>query len=193
MSPYILSGAHAFSPKARRANMWKDRPIIRLLILLLQPLLELAVVRLTARFCVGACCKWAATSLVEALFTQHAGTLYVLSIVLDVTLFCFCIDLILETLEKDLKVPARRWLAALYNFFLPKGKPPGSPPSPPAGEEGHAQLKAVPVKIRKKKARRGLPKDAAGGRAPAEAAPALSQAAKPRRSPRQNKSQALED
>src|SRR4051794_35748830 len=114
MSPSILSNAHAFSPKARSMNMRKYRPSVRLLILLLQPLLELAVVRLTARFCIGACCKWAATTLVEALFSHHAWTLYIFSRLLDVTLLGFCIDLILETLAEDLKIPARGWLEWLY-------------------------------------------------------------------------------
>ena len=169
--------------------MWMERPIIRLLLLLLEPLLELAVVRLTARFCIGACCKWVATTLVEALFSQHAGTLYVLSGVLDVFLFCFCLDLILETLEKDLNLPARRWLDTLYDSIFPNGDPPDESPRLPEARKSPAQLKTAPVKRSKMHARHppNVESDA-----PDPVPAVITPDAGTRRASRRNKNQGLE-
>lgn len=169
--------------------MWKDA-LIRLLLPLLEWLVELAVVRLTVRFCIGAFCKWTATTMVEALFSHHAGSLYILSWALNIFLLCFCLDMILETLEQDLKIPVRRWLDRLYDSLIQKGGSPYEPPQLPESRKKPTQLKTKVVKRPKTQA---LRHSNAAPDAPDTIPAVVTPAAKPRRAPRRNKNQALKD
>lgn len=175
----------------------KIRPWVQLLLVVAQAIFGMTIIRLTAGFCVGVCCKYAATSLVEVLFSHHAWTLNLLLRMLDFSLVVFCIHFGLKTLEEDLKLPATAWLESLYNSLMPKVGP-AEPEPPPAKPQQPAGRKAVVVKRRKPRARRLPAGKATNIPRPAKVAPEVTPAAVPRHAepklaPPQEKNQAIDE
>ncbi|HEV7894140.1 MAG TPA: hypothetical protein VGP08_26230 [Pyrinomonadaceae bacterium] len=163
--------------------------------------MRLAVVRVTVLVCVGAVCKAGAAALIETLFSHHVWTLHVFTLLLDVTLIGFSIDVVLDVLE-DLKVPARSWLNWLYEYLMPRSK--SKPERVPEERQEERKAEVSPKKVIERKGgivksrknplrRRRAAKSLPPASRPSDAMPpATKPPAKPLVIPRRNPDQGLD-